>query len=149
MSARMGGIVAVVGCVGVLWYAGTYRTVEGGDEACLEPNPARHTCPTGCEFPACAEVNARCGFCVPDACTCNNETSRWNCKPSCGYVCLPRSIDDDGDTDLVDFAIFQNCFSLDYTKPTRPECIEADVLSIQFVDLSNYCVLTLEFTGPQ
>ena len=149
MSARRGGVVVLVRCAGALWYAATLRTVEGGDEACLGPNPARHTCTTGCDFPSCAEVNVRCDVCVPDACDCDPGTGRWNCLPSCGAVCLPRSIDDDSDTDLMDFAIFQRCFRLDYSQPTPPECIEADHELDRDVDLNNFCVLTLEFTGPQ
>ena len=57
-------------------------------------------------------------------------------------------LDDDGDVDPDDFAIFLECVGGPDVPPATPDCRLADLDDDNDVDFADFDVLQLEFTGP-
>ncbi len=60
----------------------------------------------------------------------------------------PTDFDEDGDTDLADFAAFQDCFNGPNRPPSLPGCEAADFDADNDVDLSDFAVFQLCANGP-
>lgn len=105
---------------------------------CDMPCPASNSCESGCDY--CVDTSS-CHVCLPSWCACSE------CSLDCTTLCLPRDLDGDGDEDLADFAVFQNCFGPDTGSPFGP-CATADSRDDGSIHLSDFCLFLLGLVGP-
>jgi len=147
-----GGLLSLPILLALLSATFVYRACWGdcGGDGCSFPCPAKFACTGASDCAECVYLVNTCHICIPSYCVCIPEHDDWICRGDCALMCLPRSIDDDADTDLADFAIFQRCFTGQRGGAGVPEeCLNADQDGNGDVDLRNYCVFLLTLTGPQ
>lgn len=63
-------------------------------------------------------------------------------------MCVQRSIDEDDDMDLADFAVFQRCFTGWSGSWTAPECASADQGDNGNISPQDFCLFLTQWTGP-
>ena len=101
----------------------------------------------------CAEV----GACCASAGGCFDDIERTLCVmiagvyqgdgSTCAENCALGDLDDDGDVDLADFALFTRCFT-GVGGEASPACSQADVDGCGQIDLEDFVAFRAAFTGP-